>query len=174
VAIRDTYDGRHYTIPPGRSHIQFGAAEHFRNRSVIPGSRNPETSKQDRYIVLPRLRDSEDKCFAIDGAAFSEQAARPEAIDRRTLTSAAARNVVVRQTDAEMARLGGAGIGLGSMRPNVGLEGNHEGSTVPADMLTPDDTAVREQAADVAAAAADGYTVDPAPAAASRTQPRRR
>jgi hypothetical protein len=158
--LHDTFDGRHYSIPPGRALIQYGAAAHFRERSLIPGTRNPETGKQQRYILIPELRDPIGLCSPFDLAQYAAQQARPEAIDRASLTSKAARSVTVVQTDAEMARLAGAGAGFGGMKQDRGLEGN-AGGEVPADMLEPDVAALAAQAADAASAAAEGVTFDP-------------
>jgi hypothetical protein len=165
--LHDTHDGRHYSIPPGASLIEYAAAAHFRERSLVPGTRNPETGKQQRYILIPELRDPIGLCFPFDLAQYTEQQARPEAIDRASLTSKAARSVTVVQTDAEMARLAGAGASFGGMKQDRGLEGN-AGGDVPADMLEPDVAALVAQAADTASAAADGVTFDPIQPAAGR------
>lgn len=48
----DTYDSKHYTIPPGFFEIEYGAAVHFKNRGVVPGSRNPETNFQASFFAI--------------------------------------------------------------------------------------------------------------------------
>jgi hypothetical protein len=48
----DTYDGHHYIIPPGYFEVELGAALHFKDRAVVPGSRNPETNYQASFIAV--------------------------------------------------------------------------------------------------------------------------
>lgn len=50
--LRDTFDSRHYVIPVGYFTIPYGAALHFKNRQVVPGSRNPETNYQASFISI--------------------------------------------------------------------------------------------------------------------------
>lgn len=56
----DTFNSKHYTIPPGFFLIEYGAALHFKARGVVPGSRNPETSFQASFfaiigVVVPKV-----------------------------------------------------------------------------------------------------------------------
>lgn len=48
----DTYDSRHYIIAPGYFEVELGAAVHFKERAVVPGSRNPETNFQASFIAI--------------------------------------------------------------------------------------------------------------------------
>lgn len=48
----DTYNGKHYIINPGFFEVEYGCAVHFRNRAVVPGSRNPETNFQASFIAV--------------------------------------------------------------------------------------------------------------------------
>lgn len=50
--VKDTFDSRHYTIAPGYFTCDYGAALHFKNRAVVPGSRNPETNFQASFIAI--------------------------------------------------------------------------------------------------------------------------
>lgn len=50
--VKDTFDSRHYTIEPGYFTCDYGAALHFKNRAVVPGSRNPETHFQASFIAV--------------------------------------------------------------------------------------------------------------------------
>lgn len=50
--LTDTYDSKHYRIPPGFFTIAYGAAQHFKNRGVVPGSRNPETNFQASFFAI--------------------------------------------------------------------------------------------------------------------------
>jgi hypothetical protein len=49
---KDTYDGNHYVVGPGYFTAPFGAARHFQERAVVPGSRNPETQGQRSFISI--------------------------------------------------------------------------------------------------------------------------
>lgn len=48
----DTFDSKHYVIRPGFFEVEYAAAVHFRNRAVVPGSRNPETAFQASFIAI--------------------------------------------------------------------------------------------------------------------------
>lgn len=48
----DMFDSRPYRIAPGFFMTTYGAAQHFRARSVVPGSRNPETSQQTSFVAI--------------------------------------------------------------------------------------------------------------------------
>lgn len=50
--VFDTWDSRHYTIPVGYFSIELGAARHFKDRAVVPGSRNPETRYQASFLAI--------------------------------------------------------------------------------------------------------------------------
>lgn len=49
---KDTYDGNHYVVAPGYFTAPYGAAKHFQERAVVPGSRNPETQGQRSFIAI--------------------------------------------------------------------------------------------------------------------------
>jgi hypothetical protein len=48
----DTFDSRHYIIGPGYFEVELAAAVHFKDRAVVPGSRNPETNFQASFIAI--------------------------------------------------------------------------------------------------------------------------
>jgi hypothetical protein len=48
----DTYDSRHYIIMPGYFSAPYGAALHFKQRAVVPGSRNPETNSEASFLTI--------------------------------------------------------------------------------------------------------------------------
>lgn len=48
----DMFDGRPYKIAPGFFKTQYGAARHFKERAVVPGTRNPETRYQASFIAI--------------------------------------------------------------------------------------------------------------------------
>lgn len=143
----DMYDGRRYTLPPGFIDLRYCEALHFKGRSVVPGSRNPETGKQDHYIVIVDAQTPPDHLITIGEAQFRRQQQLPEAIDRASMTSQAARSVQTIKTTAAHA----------TIAEGRGLEGNSPSSDVPDDAMAPVHDAQQEQARDAAAAASDGY-----------------
>jgi hypothetical protein len=48
----DTYDSKHYIITPGYFQAPYGAAKHFQDRAVVPGSRNPETRTEASFLTI--------------------------------------------------------------------------------------------------------------------------
>jgi hypothetical protein len=48
----DTFDSRHYIVAPGYFEVELAAATHFKDRAVVPGSRNPETNFQASFIAI--------------------------------------------------------------------------------------------------------------------------
>lgn len=105
----DMFDGRPYRIEPGFFMTTYGAAQHFRSRSVVPGSRNPETSFQASFIVIIGIVElhangSFDVLQAVDAPGEwtkfteAEQAQyhdAVEALDRDAMVSPIDRDVIV-------------------------------------------------------------------------------
>lgn len=48
----DMFDGKPYVIQPGFFMTQLGAAQHFKARAVVPGTRNPETRYEASFIAI--------------------------------------------------------------------------------------------------------------------------
>jgi hypothetical protein len=101
--IEDTFDSQHYVILPGYFTIQLGAAKHFKDRAVVPGSRNPEIGKhaQASFIAIigvavpgvDGLRiekpiDDADEWDPFTDAECTTFGMAIEAIDRGALTDA--------------------------------------------------------------------------------------
>src|SRR5687768_152815 len=63
----DKYDGRNYVVRPGYSEVEFEAADHFRARSVVPGTRDPITGKQQHFIAILGI-DPDHRCEPLDAA----------------------------------------------------------------------------------------------------------
>lgn len=108
-AIEDMFDSIPYVIPPGYFKTTFGAAQHFRARAVVPGSRNPETSRQSSFVAIigvvdihgdgtftvlkPVDKPEEWTEFTVEERA--EYESEVEALDRAGMTSPIDREVVV-------------------------------------------------------------------------------
>jgi hypothetical protein len=100
-AYRDKFDGRDYTVPPRAvAEVEFEVADHFRNRSVVPGSRDPISGKQDRFIAILGI-DRPERCAMLTAdeqvkADTAVEAIDPEAVDapgrRQVVSTQAARS----------------------------------------------------------------------------------
>lgn len=113
--IVDKFDGQDYVILPGQFMAPYGAALHFQNRAVIPGTRNPELGVQQSYIGIIGL-DSDEMCEPLTDDEVDRFGAAVEAIDRSSLTDPADRTVTVLKTGAAAGRVRGQG---GSKRPQI-------------------------------------------------------
>lgn len=146
---RDKYDGRDYTCPPGLFEVEYKAADHFRGRSVIPGTRDPITGKQEHYIAILGI-DRADRCEPLTKAEDDKAAAAPEAIDR-TAMDGPAKHVQVISTMAARARTAG-----GNRRIKQSTESN-DGTEEAPDAMKPVEggDAMKQIARDAAAKAAE-------------------
>lgn len=99
----DKYDGRDYTVPPGYGEVEYEVANHFRERSVVPGSRDPVNGYQDVFIVIPG-QDAPEKCVPFTDEECERYGHAVEALDRSNMESAADRDVTTIKTSASRAR----------------------------------------------------------------------
>src|SRR5262245_32700215 len=81
---RDKCDGRDYVVPPGVFEVEYEVAEHFRLRSVVPGSRDPVTGAQQTFIVIFGI-DPPEVCVPFSDVENEQAAQSVEAIDRRII-----------------------------------------------------------------------------------------
>lgn len=120
----DKCDGRDYIVPPGLFEVEYEVAEHFRLRSVVPGSRDPLSGAQENFIAILGI-DPPEKCvpFSEMEQARADQAV--EALDRGAIEDdqGGARAVVV-QTSRARART----AGQGGRRGGVSVEQNETSS----------------------------------------------
>lgn len=105
VPYLDKCDGRDYVCQPGLFEVEYEVADHFRTRSVVPGSRDPVTGKQEHYIAIIGM-DPEDRCQPLSGAELAAANAAPEALDRSGM-SPMDKDVRVVSTQAARARTAG-------------------------------------------------------------------
>jgi hypothetical protein len=106
---RDKCDGRDYEVPPGHFEVAYEVAAHFRERSVVPGSRNPITGRQTNFIAILGMDKPED-CVPFDDDASERQSEAPEALDRSDM-ALSDRQVTVVPTRVARARTAGRGRG---------------------------------------------------------------
>lgn len=149
VPYQDKCDGRDYTCPPGLFEVEYEVANHFRERSVIPGTRDPITGKQEHYIAIVGI-DRADRCEPLSRAEDDAAKSAPEAIDRQSMDGAD-RDVKVISTQAARSRTAG-----GNRRTRQSVESN-DGTAVDADAMKPTEggDAMRQIAADAAGKAAE-------------------
>lgn len=101
---RDMFDGRKYIVPPGVAEVEYEVADHFRSRSVVPGSRDAVTGKQDHYIAILGI-DKPERCEPLSKPENDKAAASPEALDPETIDAPGKRQVI--STQAARARTAG-------------------------------------------------------------------
>jgi hypothetical protein len=78
--VEDRYDGEPWIIPPGHFTVPYGVAMHLRDRSVVPGSRDPISGKQKSFIGILNV-DPEERCRPFTEAELRRFKLMPDAID---------------------------------------------------------------------------------------------
>lgn len=84
------FDGQHYEIPPGWSEVRFAAALHFRDRLIVPGTRDANNVLAvQSWIAIPgegdpRL-DAPATGVMFTDAELLEFGERTEGLDRETV-----------------------------------------------------------------------------------------
>lgn len=97
--LRAKFDGRDYVIPPGEVIMPYGAARHFQQRLIIPGTRNPETGAVQSYLGIRGL-DDDWMCLPLTDDECDRYGEAKEAIDRAALTNPVDREVQYVSTGA--------------------------------------------------------------------------
>lgn len=127
----DKYDGHDYVVPPGLGEVEYEVANHFRERSVVPGSRDPQGRGQDVFIAVLG-QDPPEKCVPFSDEECARYGVAVEALDRSNMESEADRSVVTIKTSAARARTAGGS----RRRPDISTQQNDSQSPAP-DALTP-------------------------------------
>jgi hypothetical protein len=61
VPLLCQHDGRHYYLPPGLFNCSYSAAQHFQQRLIVPGTRDPEVSTRTlSWIAIVGIDKPED------------------------------------------------------------------------------------------------------------------
>lgn len=122
--IEDMHDSQPFRIMPGYFKTQYAAAVHFKARSIVPGSRNPETSRQASFIAIIGTVDFRaDGSFSVtrqvdhpdEWAPFSEDEraeyeGHAEALDRDGMVNAIDPSVeIVSTSSVQSGKLPGKG-----------------------------------------------------------------
>lgn len=126
----DKFDGKDYVVPPGYFEVAYEVAAHFRERSVVPGSRNPVTGHQENYIAILGIDPPAD-CVPFSESEAAAQAAAPEGLDRSDMDPVD-RDVKVVTTSSARART----AGKGSRTRDITTEQNASRAAAP-DALEP-------------------------------------
>lgn len=178
----DMFDGRPYKIAPGFFRTQYGAAVHFKERAVVPGTRNPETRYQASFIAIIGVVELRpDSTFTVlkavdDPAEWTPFTAEErgeykdavEALDRDGMVNPIDAEVMIMSTNKvrqgqKPSRLkGGAGANAAAAVRSRGRATRVE-VTDPS-ILQPipaeENEVVREAQRDARQAAAEGHKVD--------------
>lgn len=114
--IEDMWDSVPFSIPPGYFKTPYAAARHFRDRAVVPGSRNPETHQQTSFIAIIGVVDYVQGGFKVvkpvddpsEWATFSateraEYEGAQEALDRDGMVNPIDRDVTIVSTSSAAA-----------------------------------------------------------------------
>lgn len=165
----DTFDSRHYIIGPGYFEVELGAALHFKERAVVPGSRNPETNFQASFLAIIGVVAPTGSGYRVvkavdhqdDWEPFSDEECASyeiafEALDRANMSNPIERDVTVVGTSSAIAGKpsrvkGGAGPVTGRRKAAIEVTDDSILDPIPADR---NDT-VRQIATDRVAAAND-------------------
>lgn len=174
----DMFDGRPYKIAPGFFRTQYGAAVHFKERAVVPGTRNPETRYQASFIAIIGVVELRpDGTFtvlkAVDDPAewtpFTEEERAEyqdavEALDRGGMLNPIDAEVTIvatnkiRQGQKPSRIRGGAGSGATGRGRSTRIETTDEKLMTP---IPPEDNeVVREAQRDARQAAREGHKVE--------------
>jgi hypothetical protein len=114
--LLDTFNANHIEIPPGHFITEYEAAQHFRERLIVPGTKNLEVGGFVSWIGILGTTDGR---IAVDAEAlcqpFTDEelqafGEKVEAIDRNAFSDPRARNVAVVRTSAAHAASAQHGI----------------------------------------------------------------
>lgn len=103
---KDKFDAHDYVVPPGLGEVEYEVAHHFRERAVVPGSRDPLSGNQEVFIAILGI-DPPELCEPFTDEECARYGMAVEAIDRSALDTAADRDVKVITTSAARARTAG-------------------------------------------------------------------
>lgn len=131
----DKCDGRDYIVPPGYFEVEYEVADHFRLRSVVPGSRDPLTGAQESFIAIIGI-DPPERCVPFSADAEAQYAQQVEAIDRTVVEQEQGGKGVVVPTGRARARTAAGG---GSRRRDISVQENDSTREATGAMAPPTD-----------------------------------
>src|SRR5262245_7405544 len=129
----DKCDGRDYVFPPGYFEVEYEVADHFRLRSVVPGSRDPITGAQETYIAIIGI-DPPERCVPFSDVDQEHYSQAVEALDRGAIEQEQGGKGVVVPTARARARTAG-----GSRRRDITVQQNDSTAEAPGAMEPPTD-----------------------------------
>jgi hypothetical protein len=68
--VEETFDGRHYSIPPGKFKCRYDAAKHFQRRAIVPGTRNLAAGGYQSFIGI--IRTADERQLPLDPPELTE------------------------------------------------------------------------------------------------------
>jgi hypothetical protein len=93
-ALTCTYDSMHKVIPAGLFEIEYEAAKHFRDRLIVPGTKNVEANAFVSWIGILGV-DHADKCQPFTDAQLLSFGEKVEAIDRSSMSLPSDREIQI-------------------------------------------------------------------------------
>lgn len=174
--LEDMWDSIPFKIPPGYFKTTYAAARHFRDRAVVPGSRNPETHQQTSFIAIIGIVDYVQGGFKVvkpvddpsewesfSAAERAEYEDEPEALDRAGMVNPIDRDVTIVSTSSAVAGRPTAPSRIkgGKGRPEGRISRAPQVEVTDPAVLQPippeDNPVVREARAASAQASAEGH-----------------
>lgn len=170
----DMFDGKPYKIQPGFFMTQLGAAQHFKARAVVPGTRNPETRFEASFIaIVGAVELKGDGTFRVlkavdppsEWTEFTEEEraeykGKGEALDRESMVNPIDADVTIVSTSRVRAGKGTKGVSRLKGGEGAGSGGRRRGTeqTVTDERLRqpipPEENTVLREAQDAARQAA--------------------
>jgi hypothetical protein len=130
----DKCDGRDYVVPPGFFEVEHEVADHFRLRSVVPGSRDPVTGSQENYIAIIGI-DPPEQCEPFTRAVQDKYEQSVEALDRGLIEQEQGGKGMVVSTASARARTAG-----GTRRRDIRVQQNDSENEAVGAMAPPTDS----------------------------------
>lgn len=154
--LNDMFDGVAVTIPPGVFVTEYGAAKHFQDRLIVPGTRNLDLGGFVSWIGIIGTEDRRQRvdppevCEPFTDEELQTFGEKVEGLDRGALANPADRDVKVMKTSfaSSMSRAHG-------LRPNVAADAqaSEEAAERAAHVFdAPDESATRQAEAEAASA----------------------
>lgn len=113
----DMFDAQNYVIPPGYFQLQFGAAQHFQKRQVVPGTKNLAVGGFKSWIGILGV-DSPELCEPFTDDELEHYGEAVEAIDRSAEPDGASVRII--RTSSARAGVSGQGLISTGMQSRVG------------------------------------------------------
>lgn len=129
--LQETFDGRHFEIPPGHFRIEYEAAKHAQRRQLVPGTKNESGGYVSFIGILGVNDDSACQPFTQEELARFGEAV--EAIDRGAMSNPADRATKLVSTASARAASPTLGIGGRGGPGSRGIDTSAQANDTAAD-----------------------------------------